>query len=568
MTGPSRAVATKGGLAAAVDAASPTRPASMGNQARLRRLAQNGLPQTSEAGAPAAPQSGLLIGDRDDPLEREADQVADRVMQAQASKIDPAATGLRLSRKCSACEEEDRPKVGASWVDPTAAPIKISRKCSACEEDEKPKLRAKPTGAPTAGDGEAAPASVREVLDSPGRALDPALRDFFEPRFGADLGTVRLHVDSQAGNSAREIGALAYAVDEHVAVDPAHYRPSTDDGRRLLAHELTHVLQQRDGVRTLRRRAANCPAKAPDPPTINTMDDFIGLVQRVEASAPAGTDAIAIAIAIAIAQVIGRTKYDGAAWDWLLPSGKGKPGASVGGGVTADDIGALCFKLIVSLPGGGMEDPMHVIAAILADAETQAAGTGATGLSRLVQALPASVSQRGASTWVGDVGKAAAEWQVVIPLPKGGYGKPDYMEANAAPHDLMADIDGVAMTSKSPASGFAFDKTKPLSDNLRRFFSPAKGTGRERRFHTFCSAEGLALETDGVSLSAGAKTAIGQKVKDFADWYAKNDPEIIKWLALMADTYAKQWMARAGDWQWFADQFIDFVQKGLTAEGA
>ena len=57
----------------------------------------------------------------------------------------------------------------------------------------------------------------------------------------------------------------------------------------------------------------------------------------------------------------------------------------------------------------------------------------------------------------------------------------------------MADVDGVAVTSKSAASGFAFDKTKPLSVNLRRFFTPAKGTGRERRFHVFCSVEGFML---------------------------------------------------------------------------
>jgi hypothetical protein len=124
---------------------------------------------------------------------------------------------------------------------------------------------------------------------------------------------------------------------------------------------------------------------------------------------------------------------------------------------------------------------MHIIAAIVADAEMLPAGTGATGLARhLVDPLPASVSQRAASTWVGDVGKAAAEWIYVF---RGTDTKADYMRENAPPHDLLANVDGVALTSKSPASGFAFDKNAPLSDNLRLF----SRSGRKMRFHIFCN---------------------------------------------------------------------------------
>jgi hypothetical protein len=178
-------------------------------------------------------------------------------------------------------------------------------------------------------------------------------------------------------------------------------------------------------------------------------------------------------------------------------------------------------------------------------------------------------SQRGAITWVGDVGKAAAEWMVAVLLPKSEPEKADYMLENAPPHDLLANVDAVAMTSKSPASGFAFDKTKPLSDNLQRFFAPAKRTGRERRFHVFCSAEGFALEADGVTLTERAKKTIGQQVKDFAAWYTSNDPSIVKWTVLNARSYhfVTKWGEREGDWKWFADEFIAFVQKNLIAEG-
>jgi hypothetical protein len=121
---------------------------------------------------------------------------------------------------------------------------------------------------------------------------------------------------------------------------------------------------------------------------------------------------------------------------------------------------------------------------------------------------------------VGDVGKAAAEWMVDYPT-KSGDTKADYMFDNAPPHDLIADVDGVAITSKSSASGFAFDKAKPLSDNLQRFYAPANPpwrTIRDRRFHIFCTVEGFALEADGVSLKNSAKETIRQRVKDFAEW--------------------------------------------------
>jgi hypothetical protein len=297
------------------------------------------------------------------------------------------------------------------------------------------------------------------------------------------------------------------------------------------------------------------------------MADFIALVRRVEASTMLGGDPIATA------RLISRTKYEGRAWDWMLPSTKGQPGVSQDrygvGQVTADDVGSLCFKLLVSVPGGGQEDPMHLIAAIVADAETQAAGTGATGLSRLIRSLPASVSQRGASTWVGDVGKAAAYWMVDKPPRRGATTMADYMSEDAPPHDLMADVDGVALTSRSHASSLGFDRTRPLSENLQRFFNPAPHSGRERRFHLFCSAEGFILEADGVTLSAAARTMIREQVRDFALWLHSSDPTLINHVSTWGESlgYGLLLLRRQNDWQWFADQFITFVQTNLTAEG-
>jgi hypothetical protein len=92
------------------------------------------------------------------------------------------------------------------------------------------------------------------VLNSPGRQLDPAARAFMEPRFGHDLGDVRVHTDGAAGDSAHALAARAYAAGNHLVFAPGEYAPDTHTGRALLAHELAHVLQSEEqGDRKLRR---------------------------------------------------------------------------------------------------------------------------------------------------------------------------------------------------------------------------------------------------------------------------------------------------------------------------
>jgi hypothetical protein len=89
-----------------------------------------------------------------------------------------------------------------------------------------------------------APEIVHDVLRSPGRPLDRATRAYMEPRFGRDLGAVRLHTDGLAAASARAVDALAYTVGHDVVMGANQYEPGTPAGRRLLAHELAHTLQQ------------------------------------------------------------------------------------------------------------------------------------------------------------------------------------------------------------------------------------------------------------------------------------------------------------------------------------
>jgi hypothetical protein len=95
------------------------------------------------------------------------------------------------------------------------------------------------------------PPIVHEVLRAPGQPLDGHTRAFMEPRFGHDFSHVRVHTGARAAESAQAVNALAYTVGRDVVFDTRQYTPTTNAGQRLLAHELTHVVQQqRQGAAT------------------------------------------------------------------------------------------------------------------------------------------------------------------------------------------------------------------------------------------------------------------------------------------------------------------------------
>ncbi len=190
---------------------------SAGNLA-VRRLVASGV------------QPKLTVGQPDNPEEREANTVADHVMRS----------GTPVAAPCS-CAGSDEP-------------------CDECHHKQLSIQRRAANGA-SAG---AAPPIVDAVLRSPGQPLDPAARAFFEPRFGREFDRVRVHTGPQAESSARAIHARAYTAGDHIVFDAGQYTPGADDGRRLLAHELTHTIQQQD---TVRRQTGpepdNTPADAP-----------------------------------------------------------------------------------------------------------------------------------------------------------------------------------------------------------------------------------------------------------------------------------------------------------------
>ena len=100
----------------------------------------------------------------------------------------------------------------------------------------------------TAALEEQVPSLVKDVVNSDaGAPLAIETRDFMESGLGADFGDVRIHTDSKASESARSVQAHAYTVGNDVVFQSGKYEPESDSGKRMLAHELTHVVQQRSG---------------------------------------------------------------------------------------------------------------------------------------------------------------------------------------------------------------------------------------------------------------------------------------------------------------------------------
>ena len=192
--------------------------------------------------------SAVALGAPDDQYEQEADRVAEQMM-AGAPLAAPAGLGMgRLQRQEVEEEEEELLQ---------AKPGALQRQE---EQEEEELLQAKSSG--TGSTAAAAAPAAAAAVTSGGQPLAASERAFFEPRFGHDLSHVRLHTDAGASHAARGIGARAYTLGQHIAFAPGEYAPSTREGRRLLAHELTHTLQQ-NGHRTLRRTCPSDPAQIP-----------------------------------------------------------------------------------------------------------------------------------------------------------------------------------------------------------------------------------------------------------------------------------------------------------------
>jgi hypothetical protein len=188
--------------------------------------------------SPGRLQAKLKVGAVDDPLEDEADRVADQVTRMPG----PVQTG----------------RVGPEGSEQTAAPP-----------------------------------IVQEVLASHGQPLDPATRVFVESRFDRDFSDVRVHADAKAAKSADAVNALAYTVGHHIAFGAGQYEPGTEYGRKLMAHELTHVMQQapagsRSATPRLQRRVVGIAGRASDIEFTVGREISVALAKKAKGAAAGG----------------------------------------------------------------------------------------------------------------------------------------------------------------------------------------------------------------------------------------------------------------------------------------
>jgi hypothetical protein len=237
-------------------------------------------------------QTKLSISKPGDVYEQEADRVADAVMRMAtppAADDGPAirSAGPRIQRKCAACGADgDEPCTCVQRKAESSAPAPpvgaISNHAPSALRTGGHPLSSRdrrffeprfgvpasttkhgaPIAAPAYGAGEGlgekvqrkelssgqnilsqSPTHVKNAMNTGGQPLDVQTRNFFEPRLGYDLSNVRVHTDSRAGESARAVAAKAYTLGNHIVFGRGQYSPGSEAGKKLIAHELAHVIQ-------------------------------------------------------------------------------------------------------------------------------------------------------------------------------------------------------------------------------------------------------------------------------------------------------------------------------------
>jgi hypothetical protein len=242
----------------------------------------NAAPSLNKKGLAAFPtrhpliQPKLRIGQPNDKYELEADRVADRVMRIPESKrllINSHSTLLQRQSTCPECKEETDEPVQTKSIGDQITPLIQREEKSEIEEEEeeeepvqaqlnednqlqrqeeepeeeeeeeKTQIQTKQSSNQTLPITPGLQSQVQSMKGG-GQPLPKTVRNYFEPRFDHDFSHVRVHADSKAGEAAKLINAKAFTIGNNMIFGAGQYSLETSPGKRLLAHELTHVLQQ------------------------------------------------------------------------------------------------------------------------------------------------------------------------------------------------------------------------------------------------------------------------------------------------------------------------------------
>ena len=205
-------------------------------------------------------QTKLYMSQPGDAREEEADRVADQIMRMPWDG--PGALRGSIQRKCHECEQDatvrrasdesgidvERPQSAppSEWlvmrkVDETQSPL-----IHGLDEDEENRIRVRASAVSRSDRPSVSPKveSTIYAARGQGQSLPDGVRNFFEARLNADLSSVRVHTGAAPESAARSLRARAFTVGSDIFFGAGHYRPDSARGRRLMAHELTHVIQQ------------------------------------------------------------------------------------------------------------------------------------------------------------------------------------------------------------------------------------------------------------------------------------------------------------------------------------
>ncbi len=249
---------------------------------------------------PPTVQTKLTVNTPADPFEQEADAMAKQVAGGSPNAQMEEGKGLRLKEEeeeklqRSEVEEEEtvqRLEEDEETVQRLAEEEKevqrneeedeVQRKGEEDEEGELQRVEEKEesvqrsANSPTNHGGTTAPSIVSEVVSSAGQSMDKGTQSSMENSFATDFSSVRIHNDDKAQKSAKSISAQAYTYGSHIVFGRGKYEPHTSSGKHLLAHELTHVMQQGAAVkrrvdpdaRSVNGRASTVDTATAEPPT-------------------------------------------------------------------------------------------------------------------------------------------------------------------------------------------------------------------------------------------------------------------------------------------------------------
>ncbi len=433
-------------------------------------------------------QPKLTVNQPGDSYEQEADRLAEQVMRMPEPASAPSTL---LQRQANEDEGEERLQ---AWASPGRTP-QIT-----------PQLQTR-----------------IDSLRGGGQSLPQSARSFMEPRFGYDFSKVRIHADAQAAQTARALNARAYTLGRDIVFGVGQYAPGTHEGKRLLAHELTHVVQQRISTglplqRQPARTQSDDTCREPVTPA-RTFAQFVNLIRRAEAKL----------ISCGHGDVEDRQHilsgiYYGAEW-------------SLDFAVERSKVRNIGFQAYVARRYAASDDPRVCLGCGLFRSLQRSQDVAGVDMGHTLIGMDArerflsrkvSIPTQGATgleivTWVGDLGGATGRLALDrVHDPKATANRyfkgTDYGAASNLEGDVAAYI--VASGSSSTVDAPVIAPGGTIADALDTYF--VKGTGHTNRCQHFLELQGGIFTAGTLSNRSTVEAGMVSKLEGFGRWYMSN----------------------------------------------